>query len=310
MTSSTETPPRPKVLYVMGAGRSGSSILGVCLGNCHGVFYAGELDKWLPRKGMPSRGEPGRLRFWEQVLARVQRPEQLFGRDAHNNLERSSALFRAGGPRARRRLRPEYLRVTESLYRAITAVAGASIVVDSSHYPLRARELQRLNGIELHILLLLRDPQGIVASFDRDDVPEPRFGEAKTNLYLWLTYALSARVFLRQPAARRMLVRHEDLLAEPERVLREILDRIGSSAALPDLEALETGNPLQGNRLLADDRIALRRVPRTGAARGRSLTALLQLPFTALFSVLKPALGTRGRRHLRRYSGAAYDRLD
>ncbi len=58
--------------------------------------------------------KPARLRFWEQVLARVERPEAVFGREAHNNLERSSALFRAGRARARRRLRPEYLRVTES----------------------------------------------------------------------------------------------------------------------------------------------------------------------------------------------------
>ena len=297
MTSSTEGQPRPKVLYVMGAGRSGSSILGVCLGNCDGVFYAGELDKWLPRKGLPSRGEPRRLRFWEQVLARVERPEALFGREVHNNLERSSALFRANGPRARRRLRGEYLRVTQSLYEAIAAAAGASVIVDSSHYPLRARELQRLDGIDLHVLLLVRDPQGVVTSFDRDDVPEPRFGEAKTNLYLWLTYALSVGVFLRQPAGRRMLVRHEDLLAEPERVLRQILDRLGSTAPLPDLDALEIGSPLQGNRVLGGDRIALRRAPRTASARERRLTALMQLPFTALFSLLRPAVAVPDRRH-------------
>jgi hypothetical protein len=297
MTSSTEALPRPKVLYVMGAGRSGSSILGVCLGNCDGVFYAGELDKWLPRKGQPSRSEPERLRFWERVLARVERPEELFGREVHNNLERSSALFRAGGPRARRRLRPEYRRVTESLYRAVASEAGEEVVVDSSHYPLRARELQRMEGVELYVLLLVRDPQGIVASFDRDDVPEPRFGEAKTNLYLWLTYALSAAVFMRQPSARRILVRHEDLLADPEDVLRAILERVGSSASLPDLGALEIGTPLQGNRLLAGDRIALRRVPRGERTKGRTLTTLMQLPFAALFALLRPAVEIRDRRH-------------
>ncbi len=171
------------------------------------------------------------------------------------------------------------------------------MVVDSSHYPLRARELQRLEGIELHVLLLVRDPQGIVASFDRDDVPEPRFGEAKTNLYLWLTYALSVAVFLRQPASRRMLVRHEDLLAEPERVLRGILDRLGSPAAVPDLDALEIGCPLQGNRLLAGDTIALRRAPRAAPRSGRRLTALMQLPFAALFSLLRPAVEAPDRRH-------------
>ena len=38
---------RPRVIYIMGAGRSGSTILGVSLGNCADLVYAGELDKWL-----------------------------------------------------------------------------------------------------------------------------------------------------------------------------------------------------------------------------------------------------------------------
>jgi hypothetical protein len=297
MTASTEGAPGPKVVYVMGAGRSGSSILGVCLGNCDGVFYAGELDKWLLREGVPSRKNiQRRLRFWEQVLAHVERPQSVFGREAHNNLERSSALLRPGRLRAARRLRPEYLRVSEGVYRAVSEVSGDAVVVDTSHYPLRAQELQRLDGIELYVLLLVRDPQKLVASWDRNDVDEPRFGEMKTNLYLWLTYALSVRTFLRQPAARRMLVRHEDLLAEPERVLREILDRIGSASALPDLDALEVGTPLHGNRLLAAERVALRREPRGAPGRTRGLTALMQLPFTAVFSRLQPTVGKSDRR--------------
>ena len=36
--SRSATPP-PKVLYVLGAGRSGSTILGVALGNFEGVFF-------------------------------------------------------------------------------------------------------------------------------------------------------------------------------------------------------------------------------------------------------------------------------
>jgi hypothetical protein len=292
MTSSTEgspttAPPRPKVIYVMGAGRSGSTILGVALGNCEGVFYAGELDKWLPRSGRPAHEGSERQGFWNEVRARVPHAAELFGREAHNTLERSSSLLRLRTLRRRRRLRPRFLEVAEALYQAIAATADASHVVDSSHYPLRARELQRLGGIEMHLLFLVRDPQSIVASFDREDVPEPRFGEAKTNAYLWLTYLLSLRAFLRHPRERRMLVRHEDFLTDPEGVLRAILDRSGSAAPLPDLERLDTGFPLQGNRLIAAQRIALRR----GAGkprRARRLTALCQLPWAAVFSRLEP----------------------
>ena len=294
MTGSTEPEPaaeRPKVLYVMGAGRSGSTLLGGCLGNCDGFFYAGELDKWLPREGAPSGEQERRARFWREVRERVADPEPLFGHKAHNNIERSSALFKRRSRRVRRQLRPGYLRVTEELYRAIARTSGARHVIDSSHYPLRARELQRIEGIELYVLLLVRDPQGVVASFDREDVPEPRFRESKTNAYLWLTYALSLWVFLRQPRRRRMLVRHEALLSDPGGVLGSILALVGSPAALPDLDELRVGAPLQGNRLLEADTIALRRSDPSGRAARRPLTAVLQAPWSAVFSLLRPAAG-------------------
>ena len=144
----------------MGAGRSGSTILGVTLGNCENVFYAGELDKWLLRSGKPKLTDAERTQFWEAVRQRVADPDPLFGSVAHHYLERSSALFggvagRFDGVFARR-----YRRVTEELYRAIATTAGVTHVVDSSHYPLRARELQALEGIDLHLLFLVRDPRG------------------------------------------------------------------------------------------------------------------------------------------------------
>jgi hypothetical protein len=295
MTQSPATAPprtdageRPKLLYVMGAGRSGSTVLGVTLGNCEGVVFAGELDKWLPRRGMPEMEEPQRLRFWEQVRGQVDGAQELFGFGAKRHLERSSALFRVRGRRSRRRLRAPYGRVCEELYRAVARVAGSGRVVDSSHYPLRARELQRLAGIELYVLFLVRDPQGVVASFGREDVAERRFGVLAANAYLWLTYAVSLAVFLRQPRERRLLVRHEDFLADPAGVVGQILALSGSTAAIPDLARLRTGTPFQGNRLLGAETIALR-IGHAPPARGSRLTAVLQLPWRWAFARLRPA---------------------
>jgi Sulfotransferase family len=298
MTTSDASPrQRPKVLYVMGAGRSGSTILGVTLGNCDDVFYAGELDKWLLRSGKPQLGGEERTRFWDSVRAGVPGAEELFGRDAQRYLERSSGLFRIEGPRARRHLRARYRRVTEDLYRAIAQTAGVTHVIDTGHYPLRARELQKLDGIELQLLFLIREPQSLIASWNREDVPEPTFSELKTNAYLWLTYALSSLVFLRQPRRRRLLVRHEDFLADPQGVLRAILEQAGSQAPIPDLNALSTGFPLQGNRLIRSDVVSLQA---RGPSKHRSspLTALLQLPWRAIFSLLRPAATTTASRRI------------
>ena len=50
------SPEKPKVLYIIGAHRSGSTVLGVTLGNCADMFFAGELHSWLSRGGVPSFG--------------------------------------------------------------------------------------------------------------------------------------------------------------------------------------------------------------------------------------------------------------
>lgn len=293
------TTARPKVVYVMGSGRSGSTILGVALGNCDGVFYAGELDNWLVRSGTPVLGGLERTRFWSTVRDDVPGGRELFGNRAQRDLERSSAPVRVHRWRARRQLRERYRRVTEDLYRAIARAAGVTHVVDTSHFPLRARELQALSGIDLYLIFLVRDPRSVVDSFNlylnRNDVAERRLRVLGTNANLWLTHLLSVLVFLRQPRERRMLLRHEELLADPEGMLRQILDRVGCAAVLPDLMSLGTGFPLNGNRLLAAEVVSLERQP--VAARGGSrVTTLLQLPWTAVFSRLGPVARSPARR--------------
>jgi Sulfotransferase family len=279
---------RPLVIYVMGAGRSGSTIVGVTLGNCGEVFYAGELDAWLSRSGEPQLDDPRRTRFWSRVREQVAGAPELFGWEAQRAIERSISPFRVHKWRARRRLREPYRRVTENLYQAVSRVAGTPLIVDTSHYPLRARELQALDGIDLFLLYLMRDPQRVVASFNRTDVAQYSKSTLTTNVYLWLTNLLSVWVFLRQDRERRVFVRYENFVADPEGVVREILERAGVATRPPDFSALDTGVAFQGNRLIRSRTITLEREP-GGTPRSSLLTTLAQLPWSAVLSRLRPA---------------------
>lgn len=271
----------------MGAGRSGTTILGVVLGNCADFVFAGELNQWLAKSGVPTYDGAERERFWSDVRRQVDGAEELFGGKT-SCLERSSALFEVRKWPARRRLRGPYVQLAESLYRAIAHTSGVTHIVDTSHYPLRARELQRLQGVELYLLYVARNPQGVLASLNREDVPERSFDMPTTNAYLWLTHLISLLVFLRHPRQRRLFISHEDFLADPEGVLGQILQWSGSDAALPDLSALHTGVPLHGNRLVASDVVALKRTSAPPKEISR-MTTLLQLPWAVVHSRLRPA---------------------
>jgi hypothetical protein len=271
----------------MGAGRSGSTVLGVTLGNCENVFFAGELDRWMARAGVPRRGGDQLEQFWGTIRDDVKYPPELRG-GRTPSLERSSALFDVRKWRRRRRLRPYYLRTSARLYQALTRATGATHIVDSSHYPLRARQLQTLEEIDLYLIYLMRDPRSVVASLARKDVPERAFGLLAANAYLWLTQLLSVIVFLRHPRTRRVFVRHEDFLANPEEVLRQLLRACDSRAEVPDLTALRTGLPFHGNRLIEVDVVRLEQRPSATPPRSR-LTLLAQSPWLALASRLRPA---------------------
>jgi hypothetical protein len=290
---------RPKVIYVMGAGHSGSTILGVTLGNCAGVFYAGEVEEWLLTSGETPIGGSERTEFWRRVGAAVTDAHAVFGTEANRCIERSSSVLRAGRWRTRRRLRGPYRRVAEQLLRSIADTSGADTVVDTSHFPLRARELKALPGIDLHLVFLARDAHGVVSSelreIHRHNVAERRVRVAASNVNLWLTQLLAVIVFRGHPRARRLFVRHEDFLADPAGVTRQILDMAGSDSELPDFTALRTGFPLMANKLISSEQVSLR-----GAGgpppRALLLTTLLQAPWTAILRRMTPRACPAGGR--------------
>jgi hypothetical protein len=251
-----------KLVYVMGAGHSGSTILGVTLGNCDGFFYAGELDEWLMTPLRPRWGAGDRQVFWNAVKQRVHDVDGLFGDHANRCLERSSASFRVDRWSQRRRLRPAYRRVADELVRAVAEIAGAQYVVDTSHFPLRARELRELPGIELYLIYLVRDPREVVASNTRElsphELAEVRWRRLVMNANLWITQLLAIRTFLSHREDRRLLVRHEDFLDDPAAITRQILDLVGSGSELPDFQALSVGAPLEGNQLIRTPSVAVR----------------------------------------------------
>src|ERR1700690_2559118 len=158
---------KPKVIYVMGQGKSGSTILGVALGNCDGVFFAGEMCSWLMTSGRPILGGRERTLFWRGVREDVTGAEDLFGGEAFELLERSLSPLRIDKWPSRRRLREHSLAVTEKLNVSIAGRANATHIVDSSHLPLRALQLQQLSGIDLYLVFLVRRTESIVASHTR-----------------------------------------------------------------------------------------------------------------------------------------------
>ena len=61
----------------MGVGRSGSTILGVVLGNLQNYFFGGEMHLWIESKGVPTERDYA-IEYWKKIADKIPAREQYF----------------------------------------------------------------------------------------------------------------------------------------------------------------------------------------------------------------------------------------
>ena len=236
---------RVKVVYIVGAGRSGSTLVGNILGQIEGVFHAGELVRvWKYGLAHDTRcGCGARLRscqMWREILNGAA-PGVLEDEERVRDLAtlqreatRTRQLLRIS---AGRRVVPaaigRYAQLMEGVYQAIARSTRSSVVVDSSKRPTPAALLRRMPSIDPFYVHLVRDPRAEVFSWTRTrSFPGEPGGELQRVPTLraaaaWVAYnTLAEWVQRRGPSMR---VRYEDLCADP----RDLVDRIVADADLP-----------------------------------------------------------------------------
>ncbi len=196
----------PDVVFIMGAARSGSTLLGTLLGEAQGLFFAGELCDWAQLQGVSTvaRSRP----FWEKVRSRVD-PLPSRSSDYKSIFEHPSGLVNRID---QRRERSNYERLTLEVLNAVAKESGCATVVDSSHYPRRALALRRLLGPEkVRLVFLVRRPSFVAQSFRKTGDK----GVVQANLYMMVVSILAWLTYLTHPRANRTIVSYEKMIEAP-----------------------------------------------------------------------------------------------
>ena len=307
-------PDRPRVLYLGGLGRSGTTLLERVLGEVPGMCSVGELVHLWQRGVLDDEtcgcGEPfSRCPFWTEV------GERAFGgwdpalaarmEDLRPRIDRTRVIPRLLAPRLLGRHRAElreYVATWLTLHRAISAASGGAVVIDSSKHSSLAFCLRTEPGIDLRVVHVVRDSRGVAYSWTKEVVrPEATDGEALMTRYspsrssvLWVGHNLFFGL-LGRLGVRTRLLRYEDFVADPSRVLTELAEFAGVPAA-PDVVQGSTvllspshtvaGNPMRfrtgPTQLRRDD------AWRTELPRGRRrLVTALTAPLLARYGYLR-----------------------
>ena len=243
-----------KVLYVVGLGRSGSTILSNSLGQIPGFFSGGELnfiwrhnvlENRLCGCGRPFRECPVWTRVMDQAFGgmdgvdprAMMRLQNLGTRTRHIPM-----MLTKGGRRSLAQRLEKLLLAYGRLYEAIGAVTGSRVIVDSSKEPAHGFAMSMVPGVDFCALHLVRDPRAAAYSWSKKK-PQPdtntrdfmvRFGPAKSSA-LWDSWNASAGALWRRAPDRYLRLRYEDFVADPRESFEKILALVGEPDAGPPL---------------------------------------------------------------------------
>ena len=169
---------RVNVLFIAGLGRSGSTLVDRALGEAPGCVSVGELVRLWQRGGVENTtcgcGEQFRsCEFWGPVgdkayggwdrldAARLLRLQRQVDRT------RFIPLMATGWGRRYQERRREYAGYLVRLYRAIAAVAGADVIVDSSKDLSTTFLLRTVEELDLRVVHLVRDSRAVAYSWTK-----------------------------------------------------------------------------------------------------------------------------------------------
>jgi hypothetical protein len=238
-----------KILFIAGAGRSGSTILDNTLGQFPGLVTAGEVryvwERGLIENRLCGCGERFRdCPFWTGVVKGAfgdppdVDPRRMMALQQRGTRIRHLPLLLGGqaGRRALARRMPGYVDALARLYGSIATSAGARVVVDSSKLPAYGRILESVPGVELYVVHLVRDPRATAYSWGRrktlPDRAEGGYMQRQPpwrSTLLWTVWNAVAEMMWRRRRGRYLLVRYEDLVREPRSVVEGILRLVGES---------------------------------------------------------------------------------
>jgi hypothetical protein len=251
-----------KVLSVVGAGRSGTTVLASILGEVDGVTSAGEL-RWLWERGVGEERPCGCGRpppscpVWGPVVDATRHrlaadapprtiPDLVA---AQHELKR-----RTGFPRVLRALGepgpsgwPALGLVrdhVEVACRTLADTTDAGVVVDTSKRPLDAAVMAGIPGVDTYVLHVVRDARAVVHSWRRAKTFTTA-GETRTmgtrgltsTVRRWTGNAVYAELLRHRLAADRWLhVRYEDFAARPRETIESVLGFLDEPGSPPFLD--------------------------------------------------------------------------
>lgn len=276
-----------KIVYILGLGRSGTTLLDIVLGNMEGAISCGELNRYPHEEGRPYQypeDHPAQ-KLWMDIKvefgARYPNTDWKRMVELHRNFEfHGQFILNYLGIYNKTKFL-EYLDFVERVYELIAEKTGQQVLIDSSKYSSRALSIGRSKKVEVAYLYIKRRPSSVVASFAKKDVEQDSKSWFGANLYYFMASKLCHLAYWRLKGNHKAVsVRYEDLMNDPKKyfgVIGETLD-VDYSIIINKLESstpFSGGTIYYGNRIRLKEEVSLRPPTKKPTGMGAALSDLI-----------------------------------
>jgi len=249
----------PKVLYIMGTARSGSTILEVLLSKGEGVFGAGELtsliqDGFIENKQCSCGASCVECEIWGRVSEHLKLDKQELEEWVvlQKKMDWHDGAFKQLFSVMPKKDVFRYQELNSRLLMAIQEVTGCKVILDSSKYAGRSLALLRVLKADVKVICLTRSPAGLMQSFQKSNKDEQRPKNPLGTCLYYIIALFSLKLALFNMCA--LQISYEELLASPETVIRRIeshtgIDLSNTIRKINNDETFSVGHLVTANRL-------------------------------------------------------------
>jgi len=244
-----------KLLFVAGTGRSGTTILSTIVGQVPGCFAVGEV-RYIWERGIGENHRCGCGELFDQCPVWSAVIKCAFGDDGPPdpnavsvNLLRRLRMLRVPAMvtrklRGRSAVPPDaYDADIEALYRGVDQTQHPDVIIDSSKLPPYGTVLERLPGVELYVVHIVRDPRATAYSWRRlkatkDKASDGSDGDAvmeRLELWrssiMWVVWNYLVELWWSRRDGRYVRLRYEDFVQRPAEHVDRIVRMLGMDGA-------------------------------------------------------------------------------
>ena len=198
-----------KLLYVVGLGHNGSTLLDLLLGASSRVFSTSQLNDLLAP--YVPRSDSEKDIFWRKVLGKLADGGKKLGEQNQSvQLEKRAKDFVVS-----KASRIQYAEVNGQLLDALFSVIDDELIVDSSKNISRALGLLEGHSHRIYMLHLVRDIRSYVNSFNMRQEEQGKANRYFFPAFHWYAKNVLASLFVKRRSKYYMLLKYEDFIDEP-----------------------------------------------------------------------------------------------